>query len=139
MWSPYQSNSIDRINKVQNKFCKLVLFRCGGHLRLQPLMDSHRDFSVSFVYKLLNGSIDSPELLNKISLAIPSFSLRKPSIFNINFHSTNYGHATPLNRALGILNNAVGVDIFFLTPYVVFYLNYNNINPNMLFCLLLCQ
>jgi len=57
-------------------------------------------FSVSLVHKLLDGSADSRELLDKIFLIIPSFSLRKPSVFKINFHSANYGHAAPLDRAL---------------------------------------
>lgn len=35
-----------------------------------------------------------PDLINEISLTVPSFNLRNPLAFKINFHSTNYDSFT---------------------------------------------
>lgn len=51
-----------------------------------------------FVYNLMNGSIDSPELVDKISFVIPSFNLRSPSTFKMNSHTPNH----PLRLTLNI-------------------------------------
>jgi len=48
--------------------------------RLQILLTSLKtrrlDDDVMFVYKLLNGDIDCPEILQKIGLKVPSFNSR---------------------------------------------------------------
>lgn len=44
LWSPYQVNNNDIPNKIQNKFCKLTLFRRGVHVNIQSLTDRRRDF-----------------------------------------------------------------------------------------------
>lgn len=49
--------------------------------------------------------IYSLDLLSDISLAMPRFNFRNPSVFKSNFHSTTkYGFASTLNRALRTIN-----------------------------------
>lgn len=100
---------ISLIRLDQNKFCKLDWF-CRGVLVIIQLLTRCRDFRVSFVYKLLNGLVDLPKLLNKVTLVIPSFNLRKLLTLETNFHSRNYDHASPLDRVLRIIHFVNDVD-----------------------------
>jgi len=56
--------------------------------------------------------IDAPDLLAKLSLAVPSFYSRNPQTFKTKFHTTNYGYAAPLDHACQSINNMSNIDIF---------------------------
>ena len=114
VWSPFNVSSIERINKIQNKFLKMVSFRCGTNSTyLKSLTERRINFDVTFIFKLFNGLIDAPDLLSKLPLAVPSYNSRYPIIFKCKFHATNYGYAAPLDRACRTLNNISNVDLFF--------------------------
>jgi len=72
--SPYQISHTNRLSKVQNKFLKMSSFRCGTNsYNFRSPTEWRIEFGVTFIYKLLNYVIDAPDLLSKLSLAIPSF------------------------------------------------------------------
>ena len=75
------------------------------HLNLVPLSIRRDLLGLLFLFKIINGSIDSPALLSRISLNEPYYhGLRYQSTFNIPFHRTAYGANGPVNRYLSILN-----------------------------------
>jgi hypothetical protein len=50
---------------------------------LKSLKTRRLVFDANFVYKILNGKIDCPELLQKIDLKVPSFNSRHNPLFAI--------------------------------------------------------
>ena len=55
-----------------------------------------------FCYDVLEGQIDSPELLSKLNVHYAFHyafrTLRSPVMFRQNLHRTNYGQSEPLKR-----------------------------------------
>jgi len=67
IWSPHQIVSIDRINKVQNKYLKLVSFQnVVDSIHLKSLSERRVEFDTKFIFNLLNSHIDFLKLLSKI-------------------------------------------------------------------------
>lgn len=125
VWSPQYQLHSDRIERVQNKYLRFAAFKCGvrmedyhraamlGKLNLQTLQERRMVYDVSFVFKLITGQIDAPNLLALIKLNVPKYNLRNVELFNITFHRTNFGSHTPLERGLRILNSlSNNVDVF---------------------------
>lgn len=88
------STIIDRLNGIKNKFLNLCEYRYGIKPNLKSLTDRRRFNKKEFIFKLLNGSIDNLTFKN-------------------DFHRTNYGYASPLDRTFRLINNMHDSDIFF--------------------------
>lgn len=74
-----------------------------------PRLSARRDFiDLTFLYKIVNGLINSPEILNRINLAVSQINLRNNELFYIEYHRTNYGLNTSLQR-LCRLGNSVAL------------------------------
>lgn len=123
VWSPFYQTHKDTLERVQNRFLRYA----GLRLNI-PFVDYHRSvvlmmmgletlerrrgyFDVCYVYKVIHGLIDSPPLLSRIGLSVPTRTLRNSNLFFIPFHSTNYGQHSPIDRTLRVLNG-LNVDIF---------------------------
>lgn len=116
VWAPHSENHVSRIERVQKKFLKFVLsfvrlvnplptyeLRCSW-LGIQTL-ELHRQIqSFIFVFDLINGIIDCPDLLALIPFFVPPRRLRYNLIFNVPYHHTNYGLNSTLTRAFIHLN-----------------------------------
>lgn len=112
--SPYWNSTIDRLNKIQNKFVCIVLFRSGFQLNIMvSLTNRCHNLSVAFIDILFNGLINSPDLLNKISLVVPPSNFRNLSTLKCNFYSIKYSFVV-IDCTLYILNNVNYIDIFHL-------------------------
>lgn len=85
-------------------------------LNLSSLESRRIYFDISILYKILNNLIDSPDLLASVGLRVYPTNARNKSLFNIDFHRTNYGVNSPLNRMCNLTNNVLSnnnnVDIF---------------------------
>lgn len=125
VWSPFYSTHINRIESVQNKFIKFILFKLGLNPRnysyperlelvgLRSLADRRRQYSVLFGFRLLRGFIDCSDLLQHLRLNTPSHTTRSFECLNISFHRTNYGKNSPLTVVARDLNSLSQVlDIF---------------------------
>jgi len=73
-------------------------------LNIPTLASRRNQADLKFITSLLNGTIDSPELLATVSFRVPSYSTRHHSLFSIPTHLTSYGHNQPLRRMLHLLN-----------------------------------
>lgn len=102
---------------MQNKFLNYAAFKCDIHhtqhdysnirqaLNIQAL-STHRDKSnFDFLYALLKGFLDVPDLLALISIRIQIYSSRTQSQFCVPTHKTNHGHNHTLYRMLRAANN----------------------------------
>ncbi|KAG8280544.1 Mitotic spindle assembly checkpoint protein MAD1 [Homalodisca vitripennis] len=91
-----------------------LLFKSSGRLRgaayrevsvpaleqefLLPTLECRRRmFDIIFLHKLINGAIDSPELLSRISLLVPA-GTRSRNMFSTCHHSNSYSYHGPIAR-----------------------------------------
>jgi len=80
--SSIQIGLIDKIDQIQRSFIRMIAFKlnvCSLHItevenqcKLSPLGRSLKYFDCLFLYKLLNGTVNCPELLSRIGLKDPS-------------------------------------------------------------------
>jgi hypothetical protein len=69
-----------------------------------------------FLFDLLNGLIDSPELLSLIGFKSPNRYLKKSNFFHVPFYKNNYNSASFFPRALSLCNViADHIDFFFMS------------------------
>lgn len=115
IWSPYCQIRISRIEKVQKVFIKFALrsfdyvdplpyrSKCL-FLGLQTL-EYRREFqSALFIFDIISGTIDCPDLLALFPFYVPPRNLRYIDIFNIPPHRTNFALNSTLTRTFINLN-----------------------------------
>jgi hypothetical protein len=108
LWNPNQLQFIKKLEKVQKNFLRFYAYKT---MRLNQNMDEIANFAglkslktrqlvfnSTFVYKILNGEIDCPELLHKIGLKVPSFNSRHNLPFAVQQSKTNYFSNSPMYR-----------------------------------------
>lgn len=119
VWSPYKGIHINRIESVQKKFLRFALRGLGwvdpynlppyyDRLKLinLPALSYRREvLDVIFIHQILSGAIDSPQLLQNLSLNAKTPSLRSTELFKLDFHRTQYGQFEPITRMLRTVNN----------------------------------
>lgn len=116
VWSPHVSTYISRIERVQRIFIKFAV-RSLDYLEAVPYeskclfiglrsLEYRRIFqSALLIFDIINGNIDSPDLLALIPFYVPPRSLRMVDAFSVSIHRTNYARNGTLTRSLIILNN----------------------------------
>lgn len=131
IWSPYYSCHKSTLERVQRKFLKYLYFKEVGFypprgndnnfytymFNLHSLEERRHFASVSFLHKLLQNKVDSPELLLLINIVVPRLNLRNNELFYCQKSKTNIMLYSPLNV---ICRNANLVarhcDIFICNP-----------------------
>jgi ribonucleases P/MRP protein subunit RPP40 len=127
VWSPFVIEDIKRIESVQRKFTKFACRkmvpqrelsykdRCA-YLGLETLESRREKAGQIFVAGLICGSIDCPQLLNKMCLQVPRESSRTTSLIRENeIHRTDYGKNNPVSRIIRNFNNVQEVFDFNLS------------------------
>ena len=119
VWCPFYRIHISSIEKIQRKYCKLVYFKLHGVYPVQgyphnQLLDElgiislevRRIFTcIIFLYKLVNGYIDSSRLLDIISFHVPRINARNAPTFACNFARTNSHFNSPIYNMCRLYNN----------------------------------
>ena len=128
IWSPNYICHIERLERVQRKFVKYLLFKhhfpslginystrlllCG----IKTLECRRRDALLIFLYKLLNGTTQCSELLEQILLLVPVRTTRHRQLFFERTHRTNYGLTAFVDRIVNNYNQFYSQhDLFFLS------------------------
>lgn len=124
VWSPHQLGLVAELEKVQNRFLRLVGVRMGLHyteiqvdairdcLGLLPLSHRRTLMDSLLLYKITNGLLDCPELLVKLDFHIPRQS-RHLQLFTRSHHSTSYTQHSPIPRLMRTGNDICGeVNLF---------------------------
>lgn len=109
VWSPYQIGHIQRIQRVQDRFLRVVGVnlgfnygteppsRIGTLLGLDSLLTRRQLLDVSFLHKLLRSEVVCPELLRSVDIRVPSRT-RSLDLFCHRSHPTNYMSCSPVPR-----------------------------------------
>lgn len=117
VWSPYYNKYIDSLEKVQRRFLRFINYKLGYTideinyddlhklLGLQTLQQRRIYSDICTLFKILNNVIDSPDLLQNISLKVPQRATRKTDLFSIASHRTNYGANGPISRICRLGND----------------------------------
>ena len=114
VWSPYFKCHQLLIERVQHKSLRMAAYRLGNpmsitchdycsildRLKLLSLEGRRLTFDLTFIFKLLNHTIDCPDLLERICFNIPTRELKQYSIFHIGYHRTLYNANSCVNRLI---------------------------------------
>ena len=123
IWSPFYKCYIDNFEKIQKKFLRFVAYKLKipaeqivylDILKLLniPTLENRRIMlDLIFLFKIVNGMIDSPELLQRIILKVPQRNTRCKDLFHLEFQRTNYCLNRPIRRMCQ-QGNSMDVDFF---------------------------
>lgn len=117
IWSPLYMVHVKTLERTQHKFLRFCSFKLNNPiinhdytdililLNLKTLEERRVHSDIIFIFKLINGFIVCPDLLNIINFNVPTRILRNQHTFNIQHHSTNYGRNSPIDRSLRAIND----------------------------------
>ena len=115
VWDPY--TACNKIERVQRKFLNYTTFTLNIDLihhdyipvmdrfGLSTLVDRRQAASLNFLRQLIDGKIDSPELLSFINFKVPSTNIRHTFPFLIPKFNTNYLDNQPIVRMMRMANS----------------------------------
>lgn len=91
-----QKSNFLRLYAYKTNMLNLNINKVANLEGLKSLKTRRLIFDVTFIYKLLNGDIDCPELFQQISLKVPSFNSKNNSPFAIPQSTKNIFTNSPL-------------------------------------------
>lgn len=126
-WNPIYSVYIDSIERIQNKFLKVLRYRQRQNNNfkynpetVKPLVVRRDINDFVFLYKIINNICDSPYLLGQIGFKCRLFNSRSSSLFHIAHCSTNYAKNRFIVRACSSYNQMYNdIDIFQKSLYKI--------------------
>lgn len=103
VWSGTSLHNKNRIESIQRKATKMIAstnenyeIRCEIS-NLMTLEKRRKLCSIMFCFDVIEGYIDSPELLAKMNFFCAPRQLRSNTYLRPDFHRTNYGQAEPVS------------------------------------------
>lgn len=144
IWSPYQLGHIEKINRVQDRFVRVLGIRLGYDYHTSPVLELQMQFGIlplhlrrqaldlTFLYKLINGGIDSANLLLQIDFHV-SRGTRTSQFFTRAHRPTNYAYNSGLTR-LRCLGNEVGSQLDFFNDSLLSFRRKVNLSLEWLEC-----
>ncbi|CAI6364355.1 unnamed protein product [Macrosiphum euphorbiae] len=117
IWNPHLKTEIKLIERVQTRFLNYAGFLLKIEHPLhsyQPVMGALNPLSLeerrliadrNFLLKLIQGKIDAPRLLERISFRVPTSNTRSTNSFHIPTSRSNLLSNDPFVRAMRNLNN----------------------------------
>ena len=123
LWAPQHSTMRDRIERVQKQFLRFALRQLPWRdpVRLPPYADLCKLLNLPtlenrrtllqrlFVFDMLNGNIDCPDVLQKINFHVPPRRLRNHPLLRVSTHRTSYGQCNPIDMCCSKFNDACNV------------------------------
>ena len=118
VWAPYYETYKTEIEKVQRKFLKYIFFRKHGYYPIRgydqelllhefdmlPLETRRMLSGLTFLYKLCNQKIDSPDLMSLLNFREQRESTRRIQLFNCPRAKTNLMLKSPVYVMLSRFN-----------------------------------
>lgn len=126
IWSPLYNVWIDSIEGVQRRFLKHMYFRRYGHypergcddeyllgiFNRMSLRDRRTKTCLCYLFKILKGGIDAPDILGQLPFAVQQVSLRSSKTFYLDFPRTNVYKSSPIYQMCMLYNKyASDIDI----------------------------
>jgi len=148
IWTPYYKQFINKIERIQNKFLRYLyykIFRINSYQErvsyntllkifgISSLATRHELLQLTFLYKLVNGIIDSSECLKLLNFNTKAVNLRSRLLFNCNRSKTIAHSNSPVTRMCQLFNKLApnNVDVDFAMPYST-YVKTLKYNPRLL-------
>lgn len=116
VWSPYTMSNMQRLDRVQNRFLSFAghslnvthpphdYSRIKYLFKLKSLSERHITYSCHFIQSLIDGKIDAPRLLERLSIRIPG-NTRNKDFFYVPLGRSNFAKNAPITRMMSIFNN----------------------------------
>ena len=123
VWNPQYGQYIDKLENLQNKLFKYLKYKNNSsdetvdYMTLTSLRNRRMVRDQLFLYKILRNEIDTPYILDKISLKCPRSNTRRNNcLFYLPFVNNNYTSNSFVNRACKLHNDSFSeFDIFHLS------------------------
>ncbi|KAL0841367.1 hypothetical protein ABMA28_015066 [Loxostege sticticalis] len=132
VWNPQYNIYVDRIECVQRKLMRYLQFksniqdidyeaRCKRH-HILPLKERRDISDLNLLAKIAQSQVDSPQLLSKIGLQVPTRTVRHPVALHIPRTHTKYRRNSYFTRA-AVCYNVISrspdimVDLFNIKPH----------------------
>lgn len=127
VWNPYYDVHSKRIEALQSRFLYHLTYaknKCRTLTSYDSRLKHFKAFNLStrrevadivFIFKIINGFIDSPDLLDKFKISVPLRGNRplNKNTFALSNCRTNYGRNAPVNRLCRAYNKyCQDLDIF---------------------------
>lgn len=131
-WNPVYTVHSQRLESVQRAFTRHLAYVSPGishrapydqrlsFLKMNTLRDRRRRQDLEFLHGLLNGRVNSSELLAQIRFSVPAHVPRHPikKTFCLPMSKTNLGRHAPLPRCCSAYNEIIkSADIFHESRY----------------------
>lgn len=123
IWSPYcktHRNSIesiqkqaiiylnkDYLNRAENNYVLPPYENRCADLKLTKLIRRRVNAAALFMYKIIRGQYQAPDIRNRLNLNTGVRSLRNPEFIILKKYDTDYGYNSPFNQACRAFNHAV--------------------------------
>ena len=119
VWSPgYQIHS-DRLERIQKRFLYYITYnskKCEqlftydsrvDHYNMTTLQKRRKILDLMFLFKLIHGAIDAPDILESLHFTIPrpGSRLLNRKTFSLPYCKTNLGQHSPLYRICSLYNS----------------------------------
>lgn len=114
VWNPNYHTYINRIEAIQKRFLRFLQYRSKQFIKgyknqclkyhILPLQERRRIADMAYLFNIVNGSVDSPELLGNIAFRVPRLSTRNPAPLCVPSADTNYRQNAFFIRASRCLN-----------------------------------
>lgn len=136
VWSPNVNLHVSRIESVQKQFVLYALRdlyvrdsdyvlppyidRCAV-LNLKSLSERRNNLGLFFMFDVLTGFVDAPNILALIDFNVPMYRFRVNDLIRTHHHRTAYGESDPLKRLAKSFN-----DVLFLFDFNVSRCKFRN-------------
>jgi hypothetical protein len=130
VWSSFYDVRVDKVERVHRRFIQYALRGLGwtdiydlppyeprcALLRLDTLVKRRSIACIMFLFDILSGRMNSPNLLSALDLNTPRYRSDRGSEFlRIGFYRTNYGVHEPMSGAMREFIEVIGLFNFILT------------------------
>jgi hypothetical protein len=110
VWNPQYVTYINRLEAVQKRFRKHVTFKTYCYdlsnststaaTFMVPSLESRRSLSDQyFLFKIINGFVDSPNLLERVGFHCPTRFTRNQTLYHISRSGSNYAQNSFIRRS----------------------------------------
>ena len=133
IWSPSTAVDQKKLEKVQHSFIRALSFKIkepmsylnhdyselASRFEIPSLVSLRSYYDLVFLFKVLNGLVDSPQILSSFNFRVPGRLLRNSGVTFAIPHSHCFVREKSVVLRLSHLANEFG-DIDFFVPFYVF-------------------
>lgn len=120
VWNCLSRTNVLRIEAVQNKFLRFLVYRFPGILstfqNFLCLEQRRRNSDLIFLHKCIHNKVDSSTITSSLQFYAPARIMRQRAVFSV---PDDLRSVSPVQRMQALYNNCLYIDIFSM-PLAVF-------------------